>query len=182
MDLAVQPAVKCRPADAGIAWSMVVFPGDPVEVPETEQIMTEASAQPPVPPPPAPTHVADIMRPPVTTVERNDHVAGAAYLMRRECVTALVLADARTNRPMGLITEADLVQLMADGRDPDVVRIHELMATHLSVVEATASIRDAAHTMITGHFRHLPVVDGDGLVGIIDITDICRALLSELGG
>ena len=145
--------------------------------------MTETSAQQPsVPPPPAPAHVADIMRPAVTTVERNDHVAAAAYLMRRESVTALVLVDAQANRPIGLITEADLVQLMADGRDPDVVRIHELMATRLSVIEATASIRDAADTMLAGRFRHLPVVDDAGLVGIVDITDICRALLDELGG
>ena len=143
--------------------------------------MTEASAQQP-PAPPAPAHVADIMRPPVTTVERNDHVAAAAYLLRREGVTALVLVDAQANRQAGLITEADLVQLMADGRDPDAVRIHELMATHLSVIQATASIRDAAHTMIAGHFRHLPVVDDVGLVGIVDITDICRALLSALEG
>ena len=145
--------------------------------------MTEASAQQPsVPPPPAPTHVADIMRPAVTTVERNDHVAAAAYLMRRKSVTALVLVDAQTNRPVGLIAEADLVQLMADGRDPDAVRIHELMATRLSVIKATASIRDAANTMLAGRFRHLPVTDDAGLVGIVDITDICRALLDELRG
>jgi CBS domain-containing protein len=122
------------------------------------------------------------MRPAVTTIERNDHVAAAAYLMRNKGVTALVLVDAQTNRPTGLITEADLVQLMADGRDPDAVRIFELMATRLSVIEATASIRDAANTMITGRFRHLPVVDGAGLVGIVDITDMCRALLDALGG
>ena len=79
--------------------------------------MTEASAQQP-PATPRPAHVADIMRPPVTTVQRNDHVAAAAYLMRREGVTALVLVDAQTNRPMGLITEANLVQLMADGGTP----------------------------------------------------------------
>ncbi len=145
--------------------------------------MTEASAQqPPVPPPPAPAHVADIMRPAVTTIERNDHVAAAAYLMRRKGVTALVLVDAQTSRPTGLITEADLVQLMADGRDPDAVRIHELMATRLSVIKATASIRDAANTMISGRFRHLPVIDDAGLAGIVDITDICRALLDALGG
>ena len=144
--------------------------------------MTEASAQrPSVPPPPAPAHIADVMRSAVTTVERNDHVAAAAYLMRRKGVTALALVDASTNRPIGLITEADLVQLMADGRDPDAVRIHELMATRLSVIKATASIRDAADTML-GRFRHLPVTDDAGLVGIVDITDICRALLDELGG
>ena len=64
------------------------------------------------------------------------------------------------------------------------VRLHELMATWLSVIKATASIRDAANTMITGRFRHLPVIDDadTGLVGIVDITDICRALLGALGG
>lgn len=144
--------------------------------------MTEASAQQPsVPPAPAPAHVADIMHPAVTTIEPNDHVAAAAYLLRRKSVTALVLVDPQTNRPIGLITEADLVQLMADGRDPDAVRILELMATHLNVIQATANIRDAAHTMITGRFRHLPVIDDAGLVGIVDITDICRALLDALG-
>ena len=143
--------------------------------------MTEASAQQPsVPSPPA--HVADIMHPAVTTIQRNDHVAAAAYLMRNKGVTALVLVDANTNRPTGLITEADLVQLMADGRDPDAVRIYELMATRLNVIAATASISEAANTMINGRFRHLPVVDDAGLVGIVDITDICRALLDALGG
>ncbi len=144
--------------------------------------MTEASAQQPSAPPPlASACVADIMRPAVTTVERNDHVAAAAYLMRRAGVTALVLVDAQANRPIGLITEADLVQLMADGRDPDAARIYELMATRLSVIKATASIRDAANTMLAGRFRHLPVIDDAGLVGIVDLTDICRALLDALG-
>jgi CBS domain-containing protein len=174
--------VEYRPADAGHSVEHGHNPqGIWLGSPETEQIMTEASAQPPsAPPPPAPAHVAGIMQPAVTTIERNDHVAAAAYLMRRKGVTALVLVDAQTSRPMGLVTEADLVQLMADGRDPDAVRIHELMATSLSVIQATASIRDAAHTMITGRFRQLPVIDDAGLVGIVDITDICRALLDAL--
>ena len=153
--------LKYRPADAGHSVEHGQNPqGIWLRSPETEQMMTEASAQQPsVPPPPAPAHVAGMMRSAVTTVERNDHVAAAAYLMRRKGVTALVLVDAQTNRPIGLITEADLVQLMADGRDPDAVRIHELMATRLSVIKATASIRDAANTMLAGRFRHLPVIE-----------------------
>jgi len=139
--------------------------------------MTDAAAPEPSAPMSAPVTVADIMRPPVTTVTTNDHVAAAAYLMRRAGATALVILHGQTSQPIGLITEADIVQLVADGRDADEVRIHELMARDLSVIEARASIRDAADTMITGHFRHLPVISHDGLIGIIDITDICRALL-----
>jgi CBS domain-containing protein len=122
------------------------------------------------------------MRPPLTTVQPNDHVAAAAYLMRHEAATALVVLDPQTNRPMGLITEADIVQLVADGRDADAVRIHDLMTTRLSVIRATSSIREAANIMITGRFRHLPVVEEASLIGMIDITDICRALLDAPGG
>ncbi len=140
--------------------------------------MTEAAASASSPPVSAPATVADIMRPPITAVTPNDHVAAAAYLMRRAGATALVILHGQTSQPIGLITEADIVQLVADGRDADEVRIHDLMARQLSLIEAAASIRDAANTMITGHFRHLPVISQGGLVGIIDITDICRALLS----
>ena len=131
---------------------------------------------------PPPATVADVMQPPVTSVEQNDHVAAAAYLMRHEAATALVVLDAQTNRPMGLVTEADIVQLVAAGRDANSVRIHDLMTTRLTVIRATSSIRDAANTMITGRFRHLPVVEDAGLIGMIDITDVCRALLDAPGG
>jgi CBS domain-containing protein len=140
--------------------------------------MTEAAASAASAPVFPPATVADIMRPPITTVTPNDHVAAAAYLMRRARATALVILHGQTSQPIGLITEADIVQLVADGRDADEVRIHDLMARQLSLIEAAASIRDAANTMITGHFRHLPVISQGQLVGIIDITDICRALLS----
>ena len=45
------------------------------------------------------------------------------------------------------------------------------------------NIRDAAQVMTSGHFRHLPVVGDAGLVGIVHITDVCRALLeSDVSG
>jgi CBS domain-containing protein len=188
---ALGDARACQQADARWPVKGAVHAGHSVEhgrnpwgiaeIPETEKIMPETSAQEPSLPP-VPATVADIMRPPLTTVHPNDHVAGAAYLMRHEAATALVVLDAQTSRPMGLITEADIVQLVADGRDADAVRIYNLMTTRLSVINATASIRDAANTMITGRFRHLPVVEDAGLIGMIDITDVCRALLDAPGG
>jgi CBS domain-containing protein len=136
--------------------------------------MAEASAQHPAP---IPATVADVMRPPVTTVEQNDHVAGAAYLMKRAGATALVVTQAQTLEPLGIITEADISHLVADGKNPNDVRIYQLMTARPTVVNATTSIRDAARVMTKGRFRHLPVMRGPGLVGIVDITDICRALL-----
>jgi CBS domain-containing protein len=56
-------------------------------------------------------------------------------------------------------------------------RIHALMTARPTVITTTTSVRDAAQVMTSGHFRHLPVVGDEGLVGIVDITDVCRALL-----
>ena len=51
------------------------------------------------------------------------------------------------------------------------------MTTGPTMVTADTGIPEAAKTMTTGHFRHLPVVGDAGLVGIVDITDVCRALI-----
>jgi len=122
--------------------------------------------------------VADVMERPLTMVDLNDHVAAAAYLMRHAGATALVVVDGETNRPLGIITEADIVHTVADGKDVNEVRIRDLMTTSPTVIKATTSVRDAAKMMVAGHFRHLPVIDDKSAVsGIVDIRDVCRALL-----
>jgi CBS domain-containing protein len=79
-----------------------------------EQIMTAVSAQK------SPVHagvalatVADVMRPPLTTVIPHDHVAAAAYLMRHAGTTALMVVDAQAGHPVGIITEKPIAALLA---------------------------------------------------------------------
>jgi signal-transduction protein with cAMP-binding, CBS, and nucleotidyltransferase domain len=122
------------------------------------------------------------MRPALTTVETNAHLAAAAYLMKHAGETALVVIDEQARRPIGLVTDADIAQAVADQLDVNQVRILDLMVTNPTYVTATATIREAAETMITARIRHLPVVSSAGLVGIIDIGDVCRALLGPGGG
>jgi len=136
--------------------------------------MAESSAQPSAPPL---ATVADIMRPPVTAVDQNDHVGAAAYLMKRADATALIVTQAQTSQPIGIITEADISHAVADGKNPNDVRIYEVMTANPTVVKTTTSIRDAAKVMTSKRFRHLPVIGDAGLVGIVDITDVCRMLL-----
>jgi CBS domain-containing protein len=136
--------------------------------------MADASAQHSAPPL---STVADVMRLPVTTVEPNDHLGAAAFLMKRADATALIVMQAQTGQPIGIITEADISHAVADGMNPNDVRIYQLMTARPTVVNTTTSIRDAAEVMTSGRFRHLPVMGDAGLVGIVDITDICRALL-----
>jgi len=128
--------------------------------------------------PPALTAVADIMQPPLTTVERYDHVAAAAYLMKHAGTTALMVLDAPTDRLIGIITEADVAHAVADGKDVNEVRIHNVMTTRPTVITPATSIREAAKIMTSSHFRHLPVIDDAGLRGVVNISDVCRALLT----
>ena len=129
--------------------------------------------------PPGLTAVADIMQPPLTTVERYDHVAAAAYLMKHARVTALMVLDAAAGRLIGIITESDVAHAVADGKDVNEVRIHNVMTTRPTVITPATSIRDAAKIMISSHFRHLPVVGDTGLQGVVDINDVCRVLLAD---
>jgi CBS domain-containing protein len=125
--------------------------------------------------------VAEIMRPALTTVGRYDHVAAAAYLMKHAAASGLTIMDGTTDQPIGIITEADVAHAVADQKDLNTLRISDLMTTRLTVVTSTTSVRDAAEIMTRGHFRHLPVMgENGGLAGMVDITDVCRALLGDV--
>ena len=119
--------------------------------------------------------ITDIMRPPLTTAGQYDHVAAAAYLMKHAGTTALMVTDAQTGQPTGIITQADFARAIANGKDLNDTRVHAVTITRPAVT-TTTSIRDAAAIMTARHLRHLPVAGAAGLLGVIDITDVCRAL------
>jgi len=124
--------------------------------------------------------VAHIMRPACSTIERYAHVAAAAYMMRQADETALVVIDDVESRvPLAVITNTDVAQVVADGKDVNDVRVSDLVGRVPITVPTETSVRDAADLMVTSHIRHLPVVDGDRLVGMIDISDACRFLIGQ---
>jgi CBS domain-containing protein len=143
-----------------------------------EQITTAVSAQKPsFHPRAAAATVADLMRPPLTTVSQHDHVAAAAYLMKHAGTTALIVVDAQTGQPAGIMTEADVAHAIADGKDVNDLWVDAVMTTRPAVT-TTTSIRDAAKIMTARHLRHLPVAGDAGLLGVVDIIDVCRALIN----
>jgi CBS domain-containing protein len=142
-----------------------------------EQIRTGISAQESsFHPRAAAATVADVVRPPLTTVQQHDHAAAAAYLMKHARTTALIVVDARAGQPAGIITAADIARAIADGKDVNDVWVDAVMTTRPAIT-TTTSIRDAAKMMTARHYRHLPVAGDAGLIGVVDITDVCRALI-----
>ncbi len=137
-----------------------------------EQIRTGISAQESsFHPRPAAATVTDVMQLPPTTVGQHDHAAAAAYLMKHAGTTALMVVDARAGQPAGIITAADIARAIADGKDVNDVWVDAVMTTRPAII-ATTSVRDAAETMTTRQFRHLPAAGDAGIVGVMDITDV----------
>jgi CBS domain-containing protein len=142
-----------------------------------KQIITGIPVQKsPVHPPPT-TTVAGILRPPLTTVGQHDHVAAAAYLMKHAGTTALIVADAQTGQPAGIITETEITHAIADGKNANDIWV-DAVITSRPAITTTTSISDAAKIMTARHLRHLPVTGDTGILGIVDITDVCQALIS----
>jgi signal-transduction protein with cAMP-binding, CBS, and nucleotidyltransferase domain len=141
------------------------------------QITTGAPAQnPSLHSPATAATVADVMRSSLTTVNQHDHVAAAAYLMKHAATTALMVVDAQTGQPAGIITQADVAHAIADGKDVNNVWVEAVMTARPAIVTTTTSLHDAAKLMTATHFRHLPVAGDAGLLGMVDITDVCQAL------
>jgi CBS domain-containing protein len=121
--------------------------------------------------------VADVMRTPLTTVGQHDHAAAAVYLMKHAGTAALLVVNAQTGQPAGVITQADVARAIADGKDVNDVWVDAVTTTRPALI-TTTSIRDAAEMMTTRHFRHLPVGGDAGLLGVVDVIDVCQALTS----
>jgi CBS domain-containing protein len=120
--------------------------------------------------------VADIIRLPLATISQHDHVAAAAYLMKHTGTTALIVTSAQTGQPVGIITDADVAHGVADGKDVNDVWVDAMMTSRPAVTTST-TIQDTATIMTTSHFRHLPVTGDAHLFGVVDIIDVCRALI-----
>ena len=140
--------------------------------------MTAVSAQkPPFHSRAAAATVADLMWPPPATVSQHDHAAAAAYLMKHTGTTALIVTDAQTGQPAGIITAADIAHAIADGKDVNDVWVDAVMTTRPAIT-TTTTIHDAATIMTTRHLHHLPVAGNTGLLGVVDIIGVCQALIN----
>jgi CBS domain-containing protein len=125
--------------------------------------------------------VGDLMRPAITSIERDAHLAAAAYLFKKAGDRALVVIDDPTEPvPLTVITDSDVAQAVADGRDPNEVRIRELVSGEPMTLPRDTEVAVAADRMLSSGVMVMPVVDGRRLVGIVDISDVCRGLLPEL--
>ncbi|MDQ6730824.1 MAG: CBS domain-containing protein [Actinomycetota bacterium] len=97
--------------------------------------------------------------------------AAAAMCDRR--VGAAVVLDPDAHGP-GVITERDILKSVGAGEDPDRERVADHLTARLTFAAPDWSLEQAAATMVRGGFRHLIVVEGAEMAGVLSMRDIVR--------
>src|SRR5712691_6593968 len=99
----------------------------------------------------------DIMHRDVKTVSGEATFTEAATTMKEHHISSVLVMEG--DRPVGIVTERDMVNLVAEGLDPAITRVTERMTTNLATVDRRADLSDAAKLMAERRIRHLPVLD-----------------------
>ena len=114
----------------------------------------------------------------VLTIGPGHSLRDAAAAMTDRRVGAAVVLDPEAPGP-GLITERDLLRSIAAGEDPDTEQVAEHLTSELTFAHPDWSLEHAAVAMIKGGFRHLVVVDGGELAGMLSMRDIVRCWTAD---
>jgi CBS domain-containing protein len=117
--------------------------------------------------------VRDGMSSVVLTVGPGHTLFEAARLMAERNVGAAVVLDPEAAGP-GILTERDLLKSIAEGGDPAVERVGDHLTEDAILASPEWSLERAAEIMIERGFRHLLVVNGADLDGILSMRDIVR--------
>jgi CBS domain-containing protein len=118
--------------------------------------------------------VRDGMSDVVLTIGPGHTLRDAAQAMYRRRVGAAVVLDPEAPGP-GVITERDILISIGTGQDPDREIVSDHLTADLTFASPDWSLEDAAAAMVRGSFRHLIVVEGSELVGILSMRDIVRS-------
>ena len=114
----------------------------------------------------------------VWTIEPGASVYNAIAKMADKQIGALVITEG--NKVVGIITERDYARkVILQDKSSKNTAVREIMTERVIYVQPNQKIEECMALMTEKRIRHLPVLDGDRLVGMISIGDVVRAVISE---
>ncbi len=117
--------------------------------------------------------IRDLMGTDLVTVDPDATVAEAATVMgTRRVGSALVMRGATLE---GIFTERDVVRALSQDFDAPSHPVSHWMSRDPVTIPPDTTVERALDTMLRGNFRHLPVVEGEAVVGIVSMRDLSRA-------
>ncbi|WP_394560162.1 CBS domain-containing protein [Aquipseudomonas alcaligenes] len=117
----------------------------------------------------------------VHTVAAEASMLVALQLMAEHNVGALPVTE--QGRLVGIVSERDYARKgVLQGRSSIGTAVREVMSVPVVTVQPRQSIRECMSLMTDGHLRHLPVVEGERLLGLLSIGDLIKETLAEQDG
>jgi CBS domain-containing protein len=101
-----------------------------------------------------------------------------ALLAQHNIGAAVVSSDGATVD--GIVSERDVVRRLNDNDAALGDTVAEIMTSEVHTAEPSSSLDDVRALMTEGRFRHLPVCDGDRLVGVVSIGDVVKAYIDQV--
>lgn len=129
------------------------------------------------------TPVGDIIREKrdsMITVEEGQSISTAAQVLTHHRIGLLIVMSAE-RKFVGLLSERDIVRAVA--KSPETISeilVGELVTRNVTACDMRATVDDVLETMRENGFRHIPVVDGGKIKGIISRTDVLRRRWNDL--
>ncbi len=121
--------------------------------------------------------VSDVMNRNLVSIARGATVTEALSLMRKQHVSSLLVDRFNHDDAWGMLVRKDIVnKVVAEGKDPDKVRVVDIMTSPIIMVSPGLSITYCIKLMNLSGIRRAPVFDGRNILGIISNTDILNAL------
>ncbi|MEO0946467.1 MAG: CBS domain-containing protein [Pseudomonadota bacterium] len=115
----------------------------------------------------------------VVTISCRASVADAARLLSEKRIGAVVVLD--DDKPVGILSERDVVRdLGRRGEGCLKDKVDALMTRKMITASPQESADQVLTKMTAGRFRHMPVMEGETMIGLISIGDVVKARLSEL--
>lgn len=116
----------------------------------------------------------------VVTLPPKSSLSEAAELLSTRRIGAIIISDDGTH-PLGILSERDLVrELGRVGSGCLAQPVTDVMTSKLTTATRDETAVAVLQKMSDGRFRHMPVMDGDAMIGLISIGDVVKARLSEL--
>ena len=107
---------------------------------------------------------------PVVEAHTDDTLTRIAELMIEDSIGLVVIRD--QNPIAGVVSERDIVAAVADGVDFDSERAADVMSIETVTIDAAAPISEARQMFMDGGIRHLPVTNGEKVIGVISMRDL----------
>ncbi len=118
------------------------------------------------------TNVRDLMTSPAVTCASDDSLGAAARQMQQAETGSVVVTKAA--KVVGILTERDVLRAAAISGAAAEEPVHLWMTAHPDVLDPDEKVDAAWASLTAHHYRHLPVVDGSELVGVVSLRDLMR--------